>query len=331
MPSYARTSSNVPTPLAVSWEVSPGTGNPGVAIQASNLAQGDSATILTKWNANALRLDYGCGYAPAPFGILWGLGLTGNASSLTLTIGEGWANIRGLVYRSATSTSVTASGWSAIWLNENGSISAEFNTLTAPGSYCTFLGTVTATSSGISDIDYSGRWTSRAGILYRRTADTGFPQDTPGMPVLTETAFGTYYWDGVEHRQHNDADALYFTANGAIFGKHTSLSYFSYTGSGTITLGASSSNIQYITPTADMSVNMPSSAVINPGMWFECWNNAATGSGFDISVYSSTGSGLIATVTPQSFSVLRVKSSAGVYSWTQASSASSTGMGGGPL
>lgn len=92
---------------------------------------------------------------------------------------------------------VTVRIW--IWLSRAGTLTPVNNALAAPaGGPWICLGSVRTNGGVIVDWDFSGRLELLGSTLYRRTADTGRPTDTPPATLRfwSETLGGFYLWNG---------------------------------------------------------------------------------------------------------------------------------------
>ncbi|MBS1703580.1 MAG: hypothetical protein JST12_18085 [Armatimonadetes bacterium] len=166
-------------------------------ICAATISSGLLATYLSKdVNDHAVRLDI-MGRGGSSAGIVRGLDLSGDTTSLTLTVAAGQAYAPALLEVDAQTTTMTASATNQVWLLSNGTIASGTGGY-VPGSYGIFLGTVTTDGTGITAIDFSGVFYFSGGLPWRASADGFRPTDSPTCPFmfLARTFGGFWLWDG---------------------------------------------------------------------------------------------------------------------------------------
>lgn len=164
-----------------------------------------------KINRNLTGADLIARFGGGGYAVAFGLGLS-FTTGLTLTIAAGQAMIDGVVEIAATTTQAIADShpgptdraW--IWLLRSGVISVVHNSLTPPSANCCLLGSCTTSGGNITAVDTSGVLYLRGGSLYRESADTGMPTDSPGANVLFvhKTTYLEYLWDGAKYRVIGD-------------------------------------------------------------------------------------------------------------------------------
>lgn len=295
---YTRTSLQVPTPLLSEYETRPAEStNPGLSL-SQNLVQGDSSQILSKWNQNALSLDLSHIYGGGGCSIYWGLDMQAVAG-LTLLINAGVGVAYGLCQLASATVVLPASSTCYMYL-QNGAITYATSTTPPSGNTPLFLGTVT-TASGISAVDQSGVVYNRNGALWRQTADTAAPLDSPpaGMTLYTTTLAGDYLWNGSSWSQLLDS-SISLSSSGVTLSKHLHLT--SSSSASSISLSSSSVNFLRIN-----ALNRSSSALIslNGGSWFKIYNDG------DQPVSITQAGTAIATISP--FSEIELVSKSGSF------------------
>lgn len=192
------------TPLLLIANASGANGN---AVAAKNM----TATALfrqTAINPNATSMDLRSRYGGGIYGVCTGLALT-NGGGLTLNISAGHAMLDGVIEVPANTSLTVANNhpgptdraW--IWMQQNGTIVAVYNSITPPSGSVCLLGSVTTSGGAITGIDTSGVVYLKGGIGIRYSADTGAPTDTPpsGLVFVHQTAFADYLWDGSAYHQ----------------------------------------------------------------------------------------------------------------------------------
>lgn len=177
-------------------------------LTARTFAAGNTV-ISSKLNRNAKQMDLQSRYGGGGYGIVNGLALSAG-SGLTLNIAAGQANIDGIIGSTAAEAATTlavpdnhpsATDRVWIWLSRAGAISSTLNT-TPPATNCCLLGSCTTSGGVITAVDTSGVVYLRGGQLWRETADTGPPGDSPNAAIrlFTLTWGGVYEWTGTAHK-----------------------------------------------------------------------------------------------------------------------------------
>lgn len=168
---------------------------------SSAVAIGDTAAAVTKLVRNAVISD-ALGNAIG-FGILAGFTITAGTGNIAV-IAAGQAFLHGpLTVPASQNKALALSTTNFLWLQANGAVTA--NTATPPtaptGAATIYLGAVTCDGTGVTNVDTSGVVYLRNGGLWRQTADTGDPADTPPSDIVlwTRTQAGLYVWDGTAH------------------------------------------------------------------------------------------------------------------------------------
>lgn len=203
MPVWTLTAANCPTLQIPSALLNPADMVPTTTEVVVTTGAGSygSGSLSIPFNSNAVSLDqvgrYGGGHAHC---VKAGLDLS-DGGGLTLDISAGIIGIDGSPYKAATTQALTNAAQNYLWVSITGAVTVQLNTTTAPAGRQVYLGRVTTAGGAITAIDYSGRLELRGGTLYRRTADTGTPGDSPpaSCQILTQTVDGTYLWDGGQY------------------------------------------------------------------------------------------------------------------------------------
>lgn len=154
-----------------------------------------------KQRRNATRTDLLARYGGGGYAVCRGLEFS--ASNLNLTISPGHAVIDGIV-EVAEGLSVGVSDsveWVHIWLSHTGTVFTVNNSPLPPLANLCYLGAVKTSGNVVTQFDYSGVMYIRGGILYRETADPGFPKDSPpgNVVFIHKTRGGRYLWDGTAY------------------------------------------------------------------------------------------------------------------------------------
>lgn len=208
MPDYNLLASQCPavqTPLSALYAgADPPTPVVGTAVSTGTAA---AISLVDLLNADQVRGNLLGRYGGGGYAVWQGLELS-DGGGLTLNISAGQAGADGPAeVQNATTLELTDNVTNRVWLSRGGAIQAVTSasgTPLAPPDAATqwvFLGAVVTSGGAITSIDYSGRVQQGQGnILWRRTADTGEPSDTPPSTVrlLTKTAGGTYLWTSAE-------------------------------------------------------------------------------------------------------------------------------------
>lgn len=197
-------SDEVPAPIAVAGMSTIADAYSGAAppVSAKPVSLGETGTVVSKWNANAQRLDLTAMLGGANLCcICQGLGLT--YTGLVATLAVGYGLVKGLVEVAAAVTGIalTPSAQNYIWLLPTGAVQVQVDTTTAPAAVALYLGRLTTGTSAVTAYDTSGVIYKRGPTLWRQTADVGAPVDTPpaSTSLLSRTASGLYLWDGAAH------------------------------------------------------------------------------------------------------------------------------------
>lgn len=192
-----------------------GSGNGNALVAKNTLA--DIAWRTNAANPNATMLD-----RLASEGGANAFALSGDfppilsiGAGLLLNISAGEAIIGGPVQVAAGTLAVpnnTQRVW--IWMSRSGTLVAVATSTTPPAGQQVLLGSVTTSSGVVTAIDTSGVLYLRGGVLWRQTADSGAPTDTPPSTVsfIARTAGGVYLWDGAGYTTLGPAYAALSTA-----------------------------------------------------------------------------------------------------------------------
>lgn len=188
------------TAVYMGEQYSPSGSPPTSLPQTSGNTAALASSIL---NRNATGQDMASVYGAGGYGIGSGLALS-VGSSLTPTLGKGQALCHGVVENTATAYGfvVNATATNFVWIKQDGSLVVQNGTTAKPSGNCLYLGACLANASAVTAIDTSGVVYYKGGQLWRETADTGVPGDSPdsSLRLFTKTQGGTYYWDGTVHR-----------------------------------------------------------------------------------------------------------------------------------
>jgi hypothetical protein len=162
------------------------------------LVAGDVAQVISKLNQNAARIDAMGRYSGGCWAITNGLTLSVGGGTLTLAIAAGQAQIDGPVTLSPGTTILVPDNTPRVyvWMNQSGLLIS--GTSTSPPAASIFLGSCVTSGGAITQVDTSGVVYNRAGVLWRQTADTTTPTDTPpaGVQLMTRGLTESYWWDG---------------------------------------------------------------------------------------------------------------------------------------
>lgn len=175
----------------------------GVPLLAEAVGSGETATIIGKWNRNAVRSDLAGRYGGGLRAVTWGLALT-YGTDLNLAIAAGHALCDGVVEVASGIVLPIAPSLSRAWVWLTPAGAATYTTtVTPPSSVACLLGSVVTGSTAITSVDTSGVVYLRGGIGYRETADPAAPSDTPPSTValVTATSGGCYLWTGAVWRR----------------------------------------------------------------------------------------------------------------------------------
>lgn len=185
----------VPSTLLDPADLTPSTADTVVTTGAGSYGSG---SLSIPFNGNGVLIDqvgrYGGGIAHC---VKAGLELS-DGGGLVANISEGIIGIDAGVHKDATTQALTNAAENYLWISITGAVTVQVGTTTPPAGRHVYLGRVTTAGGAITAIDYSGRLELRGGTLYRRTADTGKPGDTPpsGVTIFTRTLGGVWIWDG---------------------------------------------------------------------------------------------------------------------------------------
>lgn len=181
--------------------------------QAPPVAKAITTANATDWlgefDANAMQQDI-AGRGGGAYAVLDNpvdkIVLSVPGSGLLLNISAGTAIIDGPVQVPVARTLAipdnhpgpTDRAW--IWLTQAGTVLYELS-LTPPAGPCCLLGSCTTSGGNITAVDTSGVYYLKSGVLWRETADTGWPGDSPPASLVFEakTAGGLWRWDGVSY------------------------------------------------------------------------------------------------------------------------------------
>lgn len=163
---------------------------------------GNTAALASSiLNRNSTGQDMASVYGAGGYGIGSGLALS-VGTSLSPTVGKGQALCHGLVENTATAYALVANATatSFVWIKQDGSFVVQNGTTAKPSGNCLYIGACLANASAVTAIDTSGVVYYKGGQLWRETADSGAPGDSPDstLRLFTKTAGGTYYWDGYQ-------------------------------------------------------------------------------------------------------------------------------------
>ena len=175
----------------------------GTTITAKTFTTGETSTVPGKLNSNSVQLDNAFRYGSGSNGVCYGLNVTAG-TGLTITVSSGHA-IAGTFVELASDATIAVPASSArvhVWIDSAGAVSVVNNSLTPPAGTVTYLGSCVTDTSSVLSTDTTGVCYLRNGVMWRQTADTGVPGDTPstGMVFFTQTSNGVYFWDGTYYR-----------------------------------------------------------------------------------------------------------------------------------
>lgn len=203
------TAVNCPVPIVITSQtlLSDAYNTAGSGVSVAKAIVAGATAFAAKWNRNACQLDLTGRYGGGGYGICVGCTISAPGSGLALNIAAGQAIVDGIVEITAQTTTCTdaiSRVW--VWLQRDGTIVTVNNSLTPPSTYCTLLGSCVTSGGNITSVDFSGVVYRRGGLLYRETADTGIPTDSPSASVafLTKTPYGEWLWDGNTYKRVGD-------------------------------------------------------------------------------------------------------------------------------
>lgn len=193
------------------------------AIIAPSLVAGDTTALLTKFNEVAARVDLVGRYGGGGYAIGEGLAISAG-SGLTLNISEGWTTIESGEYYlggSVTLTNNIARVW--LWISQAGAIVQVNNSTTPPAGAHALLGSAVTSGGSITSVDQSGVLYLVGGTLFRRTADTSLPGDTPSskLQFIHRGASKLWWWDGSQYWQIAAGTSSWTQATISITGNQT--------------------------------------------------------------------------------------------------------------
>lgn len=190
------TSSSVPLPVTptVSIDISDSADAPLVS---NEFAAGMASGFTTKLNQDNKRQDLLAVYGGGGYGVCSGFVITAG-SGLQAAVAAGKAVCGGVLEKTSSSNVVvSASSTNWIWLKQDGTFVVQ-TTTAKPSGECVLLGAAVTDGSGVTSIETAGVVYLRGGQLWRQTADSLAPQDSPGstLRIWTTTAGGEYFWNG---------------------------------------------------------------------------------------------------------------------------------------
>lgn len=197
----------VPIPAKMSsipWMTDAYITSPRPTLNIAKALQSGDTVFSDKFNRNACELDNLGATGAGVIGVYSGLTLA-TSLTLTLTVAAGRAIIGGPVEaKAALTTNVTPSiSRIHVWLRDDATLITVNNSTTPPAGNVCYLGSCVSSGTAITSVDDSGRWQIRSNMLYRETADSLAPADSPAsdMVFLTKTTGGLYLWDGNAYRK----------------------------------------------------------------------------------------------------------------------------------
>lgn len=188
---------------------------------SETFAAGQTTGTVAKLVENAIRADMGAGrYGAGGAYSINGEGMEITwTSGLSVTVAVGDANIDGLVQlTAATAVAVTDATTNYLWLSRLGAITVVTASTTPPaGENYVYLGRVTTAAGAVTAIDGSGVVRLKGSLLWRRTADTTTPADTPSNTVQFFNAGSgrDWLWTGLAYREVGSYNAT-TAARGAV-------------------------------------------------------------------------------------------------------------------
>jgi hypothetical protein len=193
-------------------------------LTSKSFAANATTAIRPNLNENGGRQDMQSRYGGGGYAIATGLAISAG-SGLTLNIAAGHAQIDGVVPVAAISVTLTDAGRNWIWCSRAGAITVVFNSLTPPaGAYC-LLGSALTSGGSISSVDQSGVLYLIGGTLWRKTADTTTPGDTPPASLQFIHEGGSskvWWWTGTQYVDISSLSLPVSIANGGT-GKTTAV------------------------------------------------------------------------------------------------------------
>ncbi|MBI1332691.1 MAG: hypothetical protein GC165_07405 [Armatimonadetes bacterium] len=160
----------------------------------------------------------------APAGIVKGFDLSGDTTSLTLTIAAGQAFAPDLVESIAQTKTMSLSETADVWLLANGTVSSGATPYT-PVTYAIYLGSVTTDGTGITAIDFTGVLYLDGGLPWRASSDPFKPSDSPTSEFMfvAKTLSARWLWDGSKYLHLEDRKATVTLTDGATIDTNVSL------------------------------------------------------------------------------------------------------------
>ena len=155
--------------------------------------------FTTKLNRNFKASDLGQSFGAGGYGVGDGLTLSAGAG-LSCDVAAGHGVLDGVIELAATSIVVSASTTNWIWLKQDGTLVNQAGTTAKPSGNCVLLGAAVTSGSAVTSIETSGVVYFKGGQLWRQTADTHEPTDSPSssLRLFTTTSGGEFYWNGSE-------------------------------------------------------------------------------------------------------------------------------------
>jgi hypothetical protein len=161
---------------------------------------GDTTNIRPYLNENSGRQDLLGRFGGGGNAVIHGLVLSAG-TGLSVNVSAGTAMLDGAVpFNASALGSLTNNTRNHIWLERGGNLSAT-TTLTAPGTTYCYLGSALTAAEVVSSLDQSGVLYLLGGRLFRRTADTTVPADTPPaqLQFFHRGASKLWFWDGTSY------------------------------------------------------------------------------------------------------------------------------------
>lgn len=287
-----------PLPLASPLIEGAGTGATGP------FAQGMTAGVSTALNRLASKVRTLAEAGSGGLGVLKGLDLS-IGTGLTVEVSPGSACAGDIVDFAGGSLAIAASTTTWIWLTADATLAFSGSPTSLPTGGLCFLGSVTASASSVTGIDYSGRVFVVDGMRIRQTADPFAPGDAPpaGARIVTVTKNGAYLWTGLAHAQLADS------------GHQTPKPTAQQTLAADLTLDPQSSNLQWLVADGgDRQVILPSAGSMPVGGWFQIVNagdGSLSAQNHGLKVVSASGALPYVTLTPGQSAMIRVQPPAG--------------------
>lgn len=175
----------------------------------SPIVVGDKEALLTKTNAGLVAIEAAGRFPTGAAAVSSGCDLEPSGEGLAGGMSPGYVSLDvTLCFSSALEEGFPNDTRVFAWIQQSGDLYLGADQDDTPGVLAAFLGSVVTSGGKWRTVDYSGRWTFArgSGLLYRRTADAGEPDDTPSATErhLTRTAGGLYLWEGDRYTQLDD-------------------------------------------------------------------------------------------------------------------------------